>query len=379
MSKEWYKLSVVVYNKNGINEVLRYLVQLINESDFLKNQVIISKKWHRGPHIEMLYPLKKETLYLMDNLMQKIKEYLRLHKFEQTESYEKYMKLSERLAQLEEYHGKTTPLRQHLEIENQRMNWNEIHTMFPLNTFIEVEINLSNFLCDTYDYFWGLSTKEQDIFLARCMIILGNQQEDRDPVKGGIQYGYMTFQSHYYGFISQLDLHKSSEKKIFDELQQLDSEITKHLAEKMNDTILPDISTISQSNEAFKYLALWQSMVMKLLEIYEKLFDENKIFWNESHNMNTFLIKNEKKLSRFHNDLKQSESYLDFLNTRFFQKHRLTINAFYTMLPLFGVSPLRKHKLCKYVADSVEMFYHQDYSSVMKKINHTFHKVPKVD
>ena len=44
------------------------------------------------------------------------------------------------------------------------------------------------------------------------------------------------------------------------------------------------------------------------------------------------------------------------------------------MLPLFGVSPLRKHKLCKYVADSVETFYQQDYSSVMKKINQTFRK-----
>lgn len=372
MGKQWYKLSIFVYNKNGINKTLKYLVQLINESDFLKKQVIISKKWHRGPHIEMLYALKKETLYLMDNLVQEVKQYLILHPFEQTESYEKYIKLSERLAQLEEYNGKIIPLRKHLEVVNQRMNWKELETIFPVNTFIEVQTNLSNFLCDTYSYFSELDAREQDVFLARCMIILGNQQEDNDPVKGGIQYGYMTFQSHYYGFVSQLDLRKVSEKKIFNELQRIDSEIVKCLVDKMNDTILPDVASVGKFNESFKYLALWQGTVIKLLETYEELFDKNQSFWDKNHNINTFLTRNRNQLSQFHNDLKQSKQYLDFLNTRFFQKHRLTINAFYTMLPLFGVSPLRKHKLCKYVADSVEQFYHQDYSSVMKKINRTF-------
>lgn len=375
LEKEWYKLSVFVYNKEAISEVLQYLVQIINECDFLKNQVMISKKWQMGPHVQIIYSLEKNSLNLMDDVLQRIEEYLKIHRFMQTESYEKHMELSQKVAQLEEYRGEISPLKQHLEIINNKMDWNEIHTIFLLDVYMEIERSLSSFVCETYNYFYGLSAKEQDIFLSKCMIILGNQQEENDFAEGGIQYGYMTFQSHYYGFVSQLNLNKPSEQKIFDELQQQDVEITKNLVAKMEETVSQNIAAISQSDESLKYLALWQNTVIKMLEIYEKMLSENEISWNENHDMNTFMVRNKNKLSQFHSDLKQSEHYMDFLNSHFFIKHRLTINAFYTMLPLFGVSPLRKHKLCKYVADSVETFYQQDYSSVMKKINQTFRKV----
>jgi len=114
--------------------------------------------------------------------------------------------------------------------------------------------------------------------------------------------------------------------------------------------------------------------VIKMLKIYDDMLEKKDITWNENHNMGTFFTRNAGRLSQFHSYLQKKEAYMDFLESDFFLKHRLTINAFYTILPLFGVSPLRKHKLCKYVADSVEYYYGQDYRSVMERINQNYRR-----
>lgn len=141
-----------MYNKEKIGEVLQYLIQIINKYEFLKNQVMIAKKWQQGPHVQMIYSLEKENLNLMDDVLQRIAEYLRIHQFIQMESYEKHMKLSQMVAQLEEYRGEISPLKQHLEVVNHKMNWNEIHTIFPLDVYMDVERGLSSFVCEIQSF-----------------------------------------------------------------------------------------------------------------------------------------------------------------------------------------------------------------------------------
>lgn len=374
----WNKLSIFVYNKNAINQVLLYLINTTNNVLFLKGQIIISKKWQLGPHIEMIYSVKdKKEKECIEDIILLLKQYLQKSEIEQEDTYKKYEILSHRIAELEDYKGAIGPLKRHLEVVNESFDWNGVNTIFPSETYKEIEQLLSDFVCETYSYFSTLTTKEQDAFLAKCMIILGNQQEKNDFAQGGIRYGYMTFQSHYYGFLSQLHTEKDSEKKILEELQRIDESITDTLYNDMGKITSQDIELSEYSEVDKKYLISWRNTVNRMLEIYNKMLLQENVEWNQNHDMTTFMVKNGERLSGFHSSLKDKDAYMDFLNSHFFLKHRLTINAFYTILPLFSVSPLRKHKLCKYVSDAVEKYYEQDYAGVMEIINNTYQQFSK--
>lgn len=375
MECNWRKLSVYVYNKEYINRVLLYIVETMNQLLFLEENISFSKKWQLGPHIEIVYPIKnEEEQQQITKAIQQIRNFLDGNSIDQDKSYEKHLVLSNKIAQLEGYEGEIRPLKKHLEVIDEMFNWNDVDTIFPIKTYKKIEFLLSDFFCHTYQYYFQLTKTEKDVFLSKCMIILGNQQEKEELYEGGIQYGYMTFQSHYYGFKSQLHPEKNSEMKILTELEQIDLSVISKLQEDMQGLVDKDPELKSYFHSDRNYFVRWKQIVNEMLVIYEDSISDDKVKWNQNHNMNTFFMKNGQNLSQFHVTLKENSKYMEFLNSKYFLKHRLTINAFYRILPLYGVSPLYKHKLCKYVSDSVEGYYSQDYQNVMHIINSTYRK-----
>ena len=199
------KISAFLYNKEKMDQMIFHIINSIRKLKKENCDAIIWKRWQHGPHIEVVISgSKKDTDDTINALHNAIDEFFKNVDIPQTESYEYYNELSKRVAILENYQGSIFPLRKHLEIVVDTLNFNDIDTIFPIDTYINIEKLASHFICEAFPYYYNADENEKNVFLSECMIILGNQQEKTESFNGGIKYGYMTFQSHFQGFRSQI-------------------------------------------------------------------------------------------------------------------------------------------------------------------------------
>ena len=277
------KLSIFVYNKKMIQSLLQHIICSINDGHIQDSGITISKKWQKGPHIEVIIPGESSPDDKNAAFLRKAAEdFIGNNEIPQDESYEKYEKLSERVAILEGYKGSISPLNKHLEIVCEPFDWNSIDTIFPHDVYRDIEVTLSKFLFEAMPYYNSLSENDKMLFLTECMIILGNQREKQEELSGGIKYGYMTFQSPYQGFLAQLK-GTPNEEMIKSVLTSDNRYVVDSLKSEMEELMRNEASA-EHKNDKERILDIWRETVNHMLAKYEKSIEGNEISWNDSQN-----------------------------------------------------------------------------------------------
>lgn len=371
---EWSRISIYSYDSTFINEILLKEIEFLNRKKETIDKIILHKNWIYGPNIELIYKLKaKEDKELFINdFNQYINQFIETNfQANQEVDYKKYEELSKKLAILEDYDGEYLPLRKDLSINiEEKYDVNKIKTIYDKEIYLELQEILTEYICNVFSYYKKLDEIDKDIFLVKIMMILADEYDKADFKFGGIQYGYLTFKSHLEGFKKQIDINKKSGRLILEELNKEDNRISYYIKNDFGNFVNEIRSEFNQYQlEDKKYLILWKKTVKELLVLFKKTIKEEKIALTTNNYMSTYIKSNSDNLSEFHKKLSVSEKYMKFLNSDLFLKHRLSINAYYSILPLLSVSPLKKHKLCKYISDGVEQHFKKSYFDTISELN----------
>ncbi|PZD93081.1 hypothetical protein DNH61_25210 [Paenibacillus sambharensis] len=363
-----YEVTVYIYDSEMLNHVLAQTVQLLNKYPSNRGKFIIQKGWVYGPHFKVISLADESGTTDRNKFFQYIREIVTEYEKVTIEvDYERKAKITSTVALLENYKGEYLPLKKHLTVESGPFDENQIQSIFETDIYLEIESRKTEYFLDAYSYYHSLDEHRKEIFLVKLMTILTDiREKGNDPAEGGIRYGYLTYKSHYEGFLSQVK--SKGNTKILEELKEDSPAILRFVEEQFDSYFVSLRSGFKDYEEADKSLLLaWKELIDHMIDVYGETIRLDKVKMNEFQTLNRFFEQNKEELSEFHQDIQKNEDLNAFLQGTQFMKYRFAVNSFYRMLPLYGVSPLRKHKLCKYVVQAVESYFDIDHKEVMQE------------
>lgn len=370
IESNWKQLCVYVYDSEKIKEVTLCVVKLLNEYRGLFKNVVLDKSWIYGPSLKIQVNVKNEhnAIVKRDELFSRIRNEVHNQKDKNEKvDYLKYEIISKRLALIENYKGTILPLRNNYTVIEENINIEDIKTIYDKDFYLDIKSTITEFICDSYEWFFGLSSEDKDIYLVKLMIILTHYDISESKTNAGIKYAYLTYKSHYEGFVKQLK-DNSKSKEVMMSMIKDKGEKVKNFQEGQFANFLNNIESefINYKDEDRLQMINWLTIVKTLLGKYKDALATGKINFEDYHDIKYFL-NNNKDLSNFHKNLAANSKLVEVMRSQTILNYRLCINTFYSMLPLINISPLKKHVLCKYVCDAVEDHFKMNYIGIMEE------------
>lgn len=346
------------------------VIKLLNEYKGAFKNVIIDKSWLYGPSLKLQVNAgnDEDVAAKRDELFSRIKNEVskREDKNEKVD-YQKHELISRKLSLIENYKGTILPLRNNYTAIEEKMNIEDIKTIYDKNLYIDIKSSISEFLCDSYEYFFDLDEEDKDTYLMKLMIILAHYNPPEIKNSQGIKYAYLTYRSHYEGFNKQLRDNSKSKEAMMSMVNNKPRKV-KNFEQEQFDNLLESIETkfINYKEKDRTQILKWFGLVKDLLNKFKDALETGKVKFQDYHDIE-FYLSNHKDLSEFHKNLAANPKLKDVLRSETILRFRLCVNTLYSMLPLISVSPLKKHVLCKYVCDAVEGYYKMNYISIMQE------------
>lgn len=373
---QYKAVKIHVYDKNlmksVINEVSTYVKENMNKSNFF----LIQRGWVYGPHLKIICGTQNENN--LPSVINDVKEFLEVKKIEWSNrnhikvDYLNHEKVLEKIALLERYKGDYLPLEPDLKVmeDNYEINHTEMKEDI---IYLKEEQIKSEFIVTSSNYYYNLNSDNKTIFLLKLFTILGDFTSSiNQNVEAAITESYLSFKSHVEGFKGQLNYHSESMKKrVLDILQNHNSVEEDFINNYFKKFLNASREKFSQYDENDKDILIYfQDLLFELDDMYIKALDNNKINFSNEHSLTNFLEESTDHISDFHKDIMELVD-LEFYNSKEFLLGRLLTNWFYTLLPLFSVSPLQKNKLCNLLCLGLEKAEGKTYIDFIHKFNNT--------
>lgn len=346
---------IYLYDKTIIKEGLIYLSQFIKDKQDAFS-CIIQRGWVHGNHIKLIYSSEDDNKILMfeNNLMKYLNRNIENWKKEKFHIDFKILEeMAKKIAIIENYKGEFLPLRDQFYIE---FNDFEDKSDIRKNTYMREEYLKTKFYINTLEYYYDLSKSNRTIFIIKLMILFGDY--DNKLIlnrEGTIAKSYFSFKSHYEGFKAQLNRYPKEKRiKLIERIDLLSKLEENFITDKFDCFLLSCRNNLINYEYKDKEILMnFKSIVIELIDIYESLLSENKILFNEEHSLQQFIINNKKDLSDYHKNISKKFDF-EFFSSNEFLAGRMLVNWFYSMLPLFSISPLEKHRLCNMLCQGIE-------------------------
>lgn len=366
----WRQLSLYVYQNEKMKAITLEVIKLIKEYRGIFKNVMIDKSWIYGPSLKVQVnsgndekaALKRNELFLrIKNVVKAFED-----KYEKVD-YRKHEIMSKRLALIENYKGTILPLRNNYTVIEEDMKIESINTIYDKDLYVDMKNSIAEFLCDSYEWFSGLSEDDKDIYILKLMIVQAHYDKSESKDKAGIKYGYLTYRSHYEGFNKQLKENTKSKEAMLSMIENK-SQVIKDFQKEQFAHFLESIQSefINYHKEDRNQMIIWLSFVKNLLTKFEDALNTGKVKFHDYHDISFFLSQG-KDLSDFHKNLAANPQLVEVMKSKTILMYRLCINTFYTILPFFSISPLKKHVLCKHVCDAVENHFDMNYMNIMEE------------
>ncbi|QVY61979.1 hypothetical protein [Cytobacillus gottheilii] len=370
--KEFQLFKIYIYESPNLRKFFYELLEILHNENHLFRQCILLKSWVQGPHFQLYYQVPSEEY--PERVNGRIEELIRkkLSSYEDTytdEQYGKYEQISERLALAERYTGDYLPLIKNHSIEQGTSDLSHIHSVYDLDLYKQIEIMKTAFFILNYSELANLNDEQRELLCFKFMIIAADQYEISfgDETYKGTKYGYLSFKSHYEGFLAQLQNVDAFKKdailqKINDRSAIMDQFITEEFSSfvKNVEAGLPDDNLAD-----FHVLNRWKEMVIKLKESIKIALDSNKVKLEEYHDIASFL-NTSKEISQFHDEFVKDDAFRSFSKSKGFLTYRLLVNFLYQVFPFFNISPLQKNKLCKLISENAQDHYDFSWQDLKK-------------
>lgn len=369
-------VKIYVYDKELMKLVINDVSTFIKENNSYDNCFIIQRGWVYGLHLKIICGNEnmKNLLLIVEELI----EFLRLKKVEWSKrdhielDYLKLEKTLAKIAQLERYKGDYLPLEQNLKIieENFEINNSE---MKDVSVYLKEEMLKSEFIVAASNHYYNLNADKKILFLLNIFTIMGDFTSSINKnVKDAINESYLSFKSHVEGFKGQLNNHSDNMKtRILDTLNNVTSVEKDYIDNQFKKILCSSRDGFNHYNGDDKEILMhFQKILFELDDMYVRALEDNKINFSDEQSLTTFLEENTDHISNFHKDIMRFMD-LAFYNSKEFLLGRLLSNWLYSLLPLFSISPLLKHKLCNLICLSVEKEEGKTYTDFIHMFNNT--------
>ncbi|KAB2330051.1 hypothetical protein [Bacillus mesophilum] len=370
--KEFQLFRIYIYESPNLRKFFYELLEILHNENTLLNQCILLKSWVHGPHFQLYYqvPIEEHPERVNSRMEELIRK--KLSSYEDTytdEHYEKYGHISERLAIAERYSGEYLPLKKNHTIEQSTSDLSHIHSVYALDLYKQIEIMKTAFFISNYSELSKFNNEQRELLCFKFMIIAADQYEISfgDETYKGTKYGYLSFKSHYEGFLVQLQNVDAVKKdailqKINDRSAIMDQFITEEFSSfvKNVESGLPD-----DNLEDFHVLNGWKEMVNELKERIKIALDSNEVKLEDYHDIASFL-NSSKEISQFHDEFVKDDAFRSFSQSKGFLTYRLLVNFLYQVFPFLNISPLQKNKLCKLISENAQNHYDFSWQDLKK-------------
>lgn len=365
----WKAVHIYYYQdeKEGLLlDAVRPVVQKLRDRYQVKH-LYLKRHWKFGPHIALLVDVSESEFeaLIFPYIEKEITAYLHKHPSAQEIDPIAYLKQSETLGAWELEPGPYHPLQ-----PDNSICVRPVASRADVVNGVEVAELIEKFMIDSVDVLFSVleasrgNLSQRYAILIQMMAVIGQMYPD-----DGIVRGHLSYRSHVEGFLHSFD-QEGKVRQVFMENERGMRETVDWLVQDVIDHTAEDGTYEGPS----PLLQSWSDLLYKLYQDAFPLAQEGKIHSDTSHYKELADQIGEQARERwsltgdqseFHQHLQSEEEGLRVLNSPEFATYRMLVNNFYSLLPLFGISPNVKHLLCFLVANSVERIKNVTWQELM--------------
>ncbi|MWV45654.1 hypothetical protein GRF59_18740 [Paenibacillus sp. HJL G12] len=346
-------ISCFLYDSEAAALLIQSLIRYIHAGS-LKN-VILQKGWAHGFHIKTIIPLSETDEGLEQTIRRTAERYA---KERSTEEYEKYEQMLHKLARMEAYSGDYLPLYRDGEVIVE-----EVDQLTSGNPLCSARINYgiellkSQLFTDIYEEWKRLSEDKQNVECAKMFLITGSGSP------GGLQVGYLSLRSNFEYFKTQLDemkMEAAVERKIRDAL------MSRTQVEKQFITEGVQKFSKGQYEREFMFERLG-IFIRSLTSMLGQAYDDGELKEEKLAHGDDFFERHD-QVSDFHQTFYSNPQFLQHYHDRGFIVYRFVASALYSLMPMLGISPLRRQRITGLVAECVECGFDMDWQDAYRNL-----------
>ncbi|MEX2803662.1 hypothetical protein AB3329_00905 [Streptococcus sp. H31] len=335
----------------------KYILDIINLIEKFKNKAefILEKGWSHGLHINLGYTKftnDYDEKVFLEKLERLNSSYIWRYSNHSKVDYKLYEEYVIRLKKIEKISDEVLPLEEQFSVKTGPYKLNRI---VYNDDFVEDKLLATRLLVLFYKEYYHSSPEVRSLLLVKIMIILTNLTNFGPDFseRKGVFLAYYSFKSHVEGFKKSFDSFPNEKKsKLNAKIEYLTKEEEKF---------------INFGFENFLMSTTDFDKCKKLVAIVEKTFSEQitmgEVKFNGDYLMSNYLA-NDEDLSNYHTKLKSIADLEMFLQKEFVLG-RCMLNWFYSILPMFAVSPLERHRLCNIIVKCVEGYRNKNWEELL--------------
>ncbi|GIO67672.1 hypothetical protein NYE48_24095 [Paenibacillus sp. FSL M7-1455] len=344
-------ISCFLYDSEASASLLRGIVRYI-QAGSLKN-AILQKSWVNGFHVKTTLPVSEADQGL-ERMIRRTAE--RYAKPRSAEEYEKYEKMLHKLAGMERYSGDYLPLCRDGEVvvkEEERLTGGNPLCSPRIN--YGMELLKSQLLADIYEDWNKLSEDRQNVEFAKIFLITGSGSP------GGLKVGYLSLRSNFEYFKTQIEAMKKNpaiEAKIRAALLGR-SEVEKEF-------IADGVQKFSNGIFEREFLfGRFKIFVHSLSAMLAQAYDGGELEVEKLTHGDDFFERHD-EVSEFHRTFYSNPQFLRHYHDKGFIVYRFVASALYSLMPLLGISSLRRQRITGLVAECVESGFDMDWRAAYR-------------
>jgi hypothetical protein len=358
----WHAVSIVYYGDHLVGLLQEPLQSAIAclRSELGLSRIMLLPRWLYGPHLDLVVECSEQRFAseVMPRCAKWFGDWLATHPSNAVLEPTAYAAFSEKMALVELETGPFLPLLPNNSVLSARYTPSRALKLAAIASAKE------DFLCSTLDLSFDLLALKQQhpdhffLTLVAMMTVLGKSYRH-----DGLRRGYLSFRSHAEYFFAAYDDLDGVLRRRFDALDQNVADVTEVIVREVHDGHLASlplpaapiallqrwediVATTAAANEAIvarHHEALLADNTFELLALEAAAHIPSKIIQRTQ----------QRAPSRVAVAMQQDEG-MRVLSSREFMAYRTTVNFFYYLLPLVGVSPMKKFCLCHVTSNATE-------------------------
>ncbi|MFO0433154.1 MAG: lantibiotic dehydratase C-terminal domain-containing protein [bacterium] len=358
----WQTIRIVYYGDHlvgALEEPVRACIAMLR-ARFRIGRLMLIPHWKFGPHLDLVLDcdaVRFET-EVYPRCAALFTDWLAAHPSNEEIEPTAYAALSEKLALTELERGPFLPL-----LPNNRVLRGDYQPSRALK-LAAIAGAKEDFLCASLDLTLDLldaRRRDPDAFfltLVAMMAVLGQSYR-----QGGLSRGYLSFRSHAEYFFAAYD---NGEQALRRRLDQLDAATAETSASVVRSVLNGRVDELPLPDELLALMRRWEALVAATAAKNDAIVRENHARLVADDTLDRLATETvthipAREVERMQQrapsavaTAMQQEAGQRVLNSQEFLSYRTTVNFFYYLLPLLGISPMKKFSLCLVVANATE-------------------------
>ncbi|WP_374351124.1 lantibiotic dehydratase C-terminal domain-containing protein [Chitinimonas sp.] len=359
----WNTVSIVYFGDQlvaSLQQPLRAVISALRQHGV--ERIMLLPRWKFGPHLDLVADCTAEQFetLVLPLCQQQFGDWMASHPSTTTLDPLDYETLSQRLALVELESGPYLPL-----LPNNSVLRGDYQPARALK-LPQIAKAKETFLCDTLDLSLDLLAARQgdrdgEQFLLLLMAMMASMGQRYR--QGGLSRGYLSYRSHAEYFFTLYDNAAGAVRQQFD---RLDSKLAQQADAVVRAVCAATPEQLPLSVELQSLLQRWERVLDETARSNEAIVAEHYVALLASDTLDRLASEasdhiparivtasRERGAGPVMQAMTQAEGQR-VLQSPEFMAYRTTVNFFYYLLPLLGISPMKKFCLCHLTANAVE-------------------------